>query len=134
MVNGHVPIKKTIFSELGGFEKLFYYGGADRDFLFKCGLYNKNFRYIPNNILYYVRKREISTAKKRKENIVQREQIFFHLNNNYKQYLIDIKCYEMFIKKSLKEELKREKFRLRRTKSKQNHFIYRNTLYFNEYS
>ena len=102
LINGHVPIKKTIFSELGGFEKKLYYGAADRDFLFKCGLYNKNYRYIPDNILYYVRKREISTANKRRENIVQREQIFFHLNNNYKQYLIEIKCYDMFIAKTLK--------------------------------
>ena len=102
MVYGTVPIKRSIFSDLGGFEKNLYYGGADRDFLFKCGINNKKFIYIPNTILYYVRKRKGSVGENRRNNFSQREKIFFHINITYKQYLIEIKCYDMFICKSLR--------------------------------
>ena len=102
LLYGHVPIKKSIFFELGGFEKKLAYGGADRDFLIKCAINNKKFIYIPNKILYIVRKRNNSVGSLRSKNYKQRELIFKHFNDNYAKFFKINDYYDIFLRDNIK--------------------------------
>ena len=103
LLYGHVPIKSSIFFELGGFEKKLAYGGADRDFLIRCAIHKKNFICcIPGGILYIVRKRDNSVSSLRSGDIKKRKLIFDHLNRNYAKFYRDNDYYDEFIKKNVK--------------------------------
>ena len=101
-INGHVPIKTSLFFEMHGYERSLFRGGADRDFLYRCAMKNKTFTYIDNHVIYNVRKRKGSTADFRKNNIEYSYKIFRHIDSKFNKYLNSINCYDRFFIKTIK--------------------------------